>query len=222
MTGTAPPTRARAVATLARRALRAELAMWRSLLHWVTRRPVAAQPDAEPFGYAAPLTPMLGAFIGVSAVEVPILDLILSRTVPWPSVRVGAAVLGAWGLLWMIGTLVGLRRNPHVVSGSGLRVRYGPTVDVTLRWPDIASVRTHRRTPPGNRTVELERTDSAAVLSIGVNGQTTVDVVLRHPMVLPPSAGGPVDELRLHADDAAGLVAAAHRQLAGAAREHAG
>jgi hypothetical protein len=60
-----------------------EAGIWRSLYHWLTRRRSATDPDAAPFGYASQVTPLLLAFIFLSALEIPILPLLL----PWPAVR---------------------------------------------------------------------------------------------------------------------------------------
>jgi hypothetical protein len=55
-----------------------ELGLWRSLFRWVLRRPVAGRGE-HAFGYAGLLTPVFVAFIVVSAIEIPIVHLIL----PW-------------------------------------------------------------------------------------------------------------------------------------------
>jgi hypothetical protein len=58
-------------------------------------------------------------------------------------------------------------------------------------------------------TVQCEQTAAGAVLSVAVGRQTTVDIVLRNPTVLPfpNTKDEPVVELRIYADDPVALVA---------------
>ncbi|MCI0689908.1 MAG: hypothetical protein L0Y54_22115, partial [Sporichthyaceae bacterium] len=132
----------------ARRVLAYELGLWRSLFRWVLRRPVA-EPGAEAFLYAAVLTPVFLAFIGVSAVELPVVHLLL----PWEGVRRVVDVISAYGLLWMVGLLASMRVHPHVISDAGLRVRHGISVDVAIPWEAIATVRARQRSVPTRRAV---------------------------------------------------------------------
>jgi hypothetical protein len=64
------------VTRLLRQALSYELGLWRSLYRWMFRRPLGAGT----FGYASPVTPLLAAFIGVSAIEIR-----STQTTPAPS-----------------------------------------------------------------------------------------------------------------------------------------
>ena len=54
-----------------------EVGIWRSLLLWVTRRVPGQRRGMKSFSYAQQVTPILGGFIFVSAVEVPVVDLLL-------------------------------------------------------------------------------------------------------------------------------------------------
>jgi len=181
--------------TLVRKAVSFELGMWRSLYRWILRRPPAT---GTVFGYAGAVTPIFGVFIGMSIVEVPILHLIL----PWPTVRFISLMLGAYGVFWMVGLLASMRVNPHLVDDSGLRIRYGLSVDLTVPWDHIAAIRKRYNTLPMGRTVRVE--DGA--LHVAVSNQTSVDVVLREPTVFAPSKGEHVREVRIHADDPDALV----------------
>jgi hypothetical protein len=185
------------------RLLAHERDVWRSLYRWIARRPPVS--DGEPFPYAGAMTPVLWAFIGVSAIEVPAVHLLL----PWDAVRRVALVAGVYCLVWMVGMLAALRVHPHVVDRAGLRVRNGLSLDVRVPWEQIAGVRHRMRALEGMRHVQVDGDGAARALSVGVGSQTNVDVVLREPMVLPvrQAAGEPVAELRLYADDARRLVA---------------
>lgn len=210
MTATDQRTRRTGALSLARRAVAYELGMWRSLFRWILRRPLAPTPGAAVFGYAGVVTPIFGVFIGLSAIELPILHLIL----PWETVRLVADALGFYGLFWMIGLLASLRVHPHVVGDPGLRIRYGTTVDVTIPWEAIAEIR-HRYRSPQGRTIQREQTDSGLILHIAIAHQTSVDVVFRQPTMipLPRGASEPVTELRFYADDPGTLVARAREHL---------
>lgn len=199
-----------AVLPLARRVVSYELSMWRSLYRWIFRRPVASGAGAQAFRYAATVTPLFIVFIAVSAIEIPILHLLL----PWENVRRICDVLGVYGLLWMLGLLATMRVHPHVVSDSGLRIRHGATVDVTIPWDAIAAIRTRNR-PATRRAVQFERTESGLVAHIAILSQTNVDVTLRRPTTvpLPKGTGEPITGLHFYADDPSALVARARECL---------
>ena len=50
---------------------------------------------ARGFSYHRPVLMVLWIFIGLSAFEIPIIDLIVHR---WPPVRIAMLVLGIWGV----------------------------------------------------------------------------------------------------------------------------
>jgi Bacterial PH domain len=186
------------------RAVRYELGIWRSLAVWLLRLPTVP-PGARGHRYAGAITPLMIVFIAVSAIELPILHLLL----PWETVRLIGDVLSAWALLWMVGLLAALRVHPHIVSDEGIRVRYHFSVNVLVPWAAIASVRSRGRMLERSRTVQCEQSSSGLVASVAVGKQTTVDLVLREPTVLnlARAGGEPVVELRFYADDASALVA---------------
>lgn len=183
-------------------AVRYELRIWRSLGVWLLRRPTVP-PGTRGYAYAGAVTPMLLVFIALSAVELPVLHLLL----PWEAVRLLVDLLGIWGLLWMIGLLAALRVHPHLVTDDGIRVRYGSSVTVTVPWSAVAAVRSRGRMLEKSRTVQYGQTPAGLVASVAVAKQTTIDLVLREPTVLSGIADKPVIELRLHADDPKALVA---------------
>jgi hypothetical protein len=204
---TAAPT---PVSTLARKVVSFELGVWRSLYRWTTRRP-RGPAGAETFGYAGPATPLIWAFIGLSAVEIPVAHLLL----PWQTARIVVLVVGVWGLTWMFGFLASLKTYPHLVEGTGLRIRYGTTVDIAIPWDAIASIGVRHRNLPRSRTVQLSRSDSGPVLLVGISSQTNVDVVLRDSVTVPlPKGSEPITAVHFYADDARALVGGARQHLA--------
>jgi hypothetical protein len=180
-----------------------EVRLWLALFRWILRRPAPVPAGSTLFHYSGAVKMILVALLFVSAIEIPILHWML----PWEPVRVASLIIGFYGLFWMVGLLATMRVHPHVVSPAGLRIRNSITLDLLIDWADITVVRVRPRSlPPGGQT-QVEN----GVLSLGMAGGTTVDVVLARPLVVPvrKTRGAPVTEIRFHADDADGLVAAA-------------
>ena len=197
----------RAVLNVLRIVVVFEIRMWRSLYRWIFRRPVATGPGAEPFTYAGLQTPLLVVFIAVSAIEIPVLHMLL----PWEAVRFVVDLLGVYGLLWMIGILAMVRVHPHVLSDEGLRFRYAAGVDATLPWSAVAAVRERGRGLEKGRSIQV----IDGVLHVVMVKQTNVDVTLREPTTVTWAKGrsATVTEVRLYADDPRAFVARA-RELA--------
>ncbi|GAA4586892.1 hypothetical protein GCM10023107_04130 [Actinoplanes octamycinicus] len=180
-----------------------ELRLWAALYRWVFRRPVPIEPGAQRFTYHRAVNLILGVLLVVSAIEVPILHLI----VPWEPVRLAALAIGVYGLVWMVGLLATMHVHQHLVGPSGLRIRNSLTLDLPLRWDQIAAIDVRRRSmPPGGQT-QLED----GVLSLGMASQTSVDIRLTEPLTVPvrKTRGESVSQIRFHADEPEALVAAA-------------
>lgn len=202
---------------IARFAVEFESRMWSSLFRWIRRAPVA-EPGATPFAYSRRLMPILGVFIAVSAIEIPIIDLIL----PWTTVRIVVASLGVYGLIWMIGLVAMIRINPHVVGESGLRIRGGSNgLDVTIPWDYIASIHAFTRGLKAG-DLQVDHVGDEVILSLGVLKETNVDIRFRHPTILEIHKGDtePLREVRIAADEPDALVTLA-RQYQAAARSAA-
>ena len=214
---TAPLRWARAVARLLVRVVRLEVNIWVSLYRWVCRRPARLPPGTATFGYGAAAAPPFWVFIGISAVEIPILDLLLP-TLTWRLVGLG---LGLWGLLWMLGLLASMYVYPHLVGPDGIRVRSGFGVDHRIDWADVAEVRIRRDQLPGSRTVQSTAAAEGTVLHVTVSSETTVQVVLATPRTarLPKSGPTEVAVIAAWTADPAGFLAAARENLVRAGAE---
>ena len=187
-----------------------EIGIWRSLFLWVTRRVSGLRPGVQAFSYSKDIVPIMGAFIFVSLIELPVVHVLL----PWDTVRLVVVVLSIWGLLWMIGLLASMKVFPHLLDDAGLRIRYGTSADVRVPWEAVASVTSRRHSAPTRQTVQVERGDDGAVLSVAVLKQTKVDVVLHRPTAIAlPGGAEEITEVRLYADDPRGFVAAARERL---------
>ena len=127
----------------ARRVLMLELRIYASIGRFVARRP-AIPRGAAGFGFHKPVVTILIVFIVLSAVEIPIVDLIVH---PWPVVRVALLVVGIWGVTWMIGLLCAYVMRPHTVGPDGIRLRGGLETDLAFSWDDIVSVARNPRLP---------------------------------------------------------------------------
>ncbi|NUT20425.1 MAG: PH domain-containing protein [Hamadaea sp.] len=185
-----------------------EVRMWHALIRWIARRP---PKGGRPFRYAAPVVPIIWTFIVLSAVEIPIVDLLL----PWKSVRIVMLALGAWGVTWMVGLLASMYVNTHAIGDEGITVRNGLTVDFFVPWEAIAEVRVNKRPLQSSKTVHFDQTSAGPALSVAVGSQTAVDLVLAEPHVvrLPSGDSEPLAEIRINADDPAAFVAEAREHL---------
>lgn len=198
------------VIALIRFAVRFEIALYRSLFRWITRRP-DVPAGAVGFAYIGGVAALLWGFIGVSAVELVVLHVLL----PWETVRLIADILGVWGLLWMLGLAASYKVYPHVVSESGLRVRNGHTTDIVIPWDAVATVGTRERGRERSRAVQIDRDDESTVLNVVTASRTNVDVKLSQPFVVPLRKGEEtVTEIRLYADDSRELASQVRNHLA--------
>lgn len=196
---------------LTERFVRLEIGIWRSLVLWLARRTPGAGPGVQSFAYAREVSPVIGAFIFVSLIELPVVHLLL----PWETVRLIVLVLSVWGLLWMIGYFASVRAFKHLLDDRGMRVRYGTTVDIPIPWEVVASVNRRRGGVPKGKTVSVERGDDGAIVSVAVMKQTRVAIVLTRPTRLElPDGAQDVSEVRCYVDDPAAFVAAARGRLA--------
>jgi hypothetical protein len=187
----------------ARWLIRFEIGIWRSLFLWATRRVAGMRPGAEAFAYHRQIAPIIGAFIFVSAIELPVVHLLI----PWDTVRLVALFLSVWGLLWMIGLLASMKVFPHLLEADGLRVRFGAHVSVLVPWEAVESVAARRRSVESGRSLQVED----GVATVPVMKQTRVDVALREPVRVGEDE---VREVRLYVDAPKTFVPAARERLA--------
>ncbi|WP_431075265.1 hypothetical protein [Microbacterium phyllosphaerae] len=188
------------------RAWIAELRVYSSIARAIARRP-AIPRGGTGIGYHRPVLTVLFIFIGLSAVEIPILDLIVH---PWPAVRIPLLILGIWGVTWMAGLLCAMLMRPHSVGPDGIRVRSGLEVDVPVRWADIASIAIVRRVdepkqPRITGSEYAERMQDETNIEIELERATSI----RLPGLAPKGGTHRVDRIRLWADEPRAFLDAA-------------
>jgi hypothetical protein len=195
---------------LARRAWWYEIHGYQSIYRFVFRRP-KVPPGAVGFSYHGPVLLMLWVFIVVSAIELVVLDLIVRR---WEPVRLPLFVLGLWGLLWMVGLLLGMLTRPHAVGPVGLRVRSGAEVDIPLSWDDVESMARRGVTGQGKQPGVTVDEDGRATLHLRMQNETNLDVTLKRPLELRmPHGPETVTRVTLYADDPGAFLQEVRRYL---------
>jgi len=168
-------------------ALKLEITLYRALGRWIVRRP-DVPAGTEPIGYSRLVAPMLWLWIFGSAVEVVVLDVLLSRW--WTPLRVPLLVLGVWGLVWMLGMMAAYRVRPHLLGEDTLQVRDGIHARVDVPLERIAAVRSVEHELPGLlRSVHVEGEEPGALLLVGVGSRTNLELVLTEPTTLQTPRG---------------------------------
>lgn len=196
--------------SLARRAVRYEIGIWRSLARWAARRPdVPRDGTAAAFAYRGPSVAPVLAFFFLSLGEVVAVDLLVPW--PWEWLRVLLLAAGCWGTLWMLGLLAAYTVHPHVAGPSGLRVRHGLALDVHIPWDAVSGARRSFGSRDG-RGIQLDGDTLYAVHA----QQYTVELTLSRPVpaTLPRGGDAEFTTLRFHADDAEALVTAVRSRTA--------
>ncbi|WP_158716276.1 hypothetical protein [Blastococcus sp. Marseille-P5729] len=199
---------------------RAVLMEWRgykSIWRQLARRPrVPAGMRAHDYHRA--IAPMLTVFLLVCAIEVVVVDIMVHR---WPAVRLPLLLLGIWTVAMMAGQLCGVLSRPHAVGDDGIRVRYGPEIDVPLSWATIDSVELRSRTRR-DKEPALTTAEGRTTYHLRVADQTNLDITLEEPTTIRlPHGTERVDVIAVYADDPKAFLADV-RRVAGAPESRQG
>ncbi|MFC6013903.1 hypothetical protein [Nocardia lasii] len=183
------------IARLARGFVRLEVDVWVSLGRAITRKPDTA--GGVPIRYAGAVSAFLWAFVVVSAVEIPAMHLLI----PWAPVRIVALVLGAWGLLWILGTLAGHHMYSHLLTDEQLRVRYLRRTRLDIPLTAIRSVHPELRAYDGTKSLQLTGPTSDT-LAVTVGSSTNIRLTLTTPHTFhTPHGDFTATAIALWADD---------------------
>ena len=167
--------------------LRFELALYRSLVRWVARRP-DVPPGTTAIGYSRLVVPLLWMWVFGSTVEVVVVEVVLRHIdQPWAAaLRVPLLLLGIWGVAWMLGMLASYRVRPHLLSDTDVKVRSGPRTWLTVPLDAIDSARRVEHELPGViRTLHVD----GPVALVGVSSRTNLELVLARPTTVLTSGG---------------------------------
>lgn len=190
------------VPELIKRLIHLELGIYASIWRVISRRP-ATPPGATGFAYHRPVLTVLVVFIVLSAVEIPILDLIVHR---WPLVRVFVFILGLWGLTWMVGLLCAMLMRQHSVGPEGIRIRNGIEIDISLLWRDIAQVEIAASVADGKAS-RVSKELGIVELSLRIANETNILITLEGPVEvklpgkLPGGGTHRVERVRIWVDE---------------------
>lgn len=181
------------------RAWAMEIHGYQSIYRFVFRRP-RVPTGAVAFTYAAPIMSILVVFTVLSAVELVVVDLVVHRWVP--TLRVPLLVLGIWGLVWLIGLLLGVLTRPHAVGPDGVRVRFAADLDIPVSWDDVHSVARRKRTQQDGEPALTVDDDGSATLQVRVGDETNLEIVLERDVTVRTTRGPQVvRRIALYADD---------------------
>lgn len=183
---------------LAKRATLMELRGYQSIYRFVFRRP-RVPTGATPFTYHQPILAILIVLVVVSAVEMVVVDVIVSR---WTYVRIPLLVLSVGGLVYMLGLLFGMLVRPHAVGPEGINVRSGSEIDIPLSWDDIASVTRRKHVIQDRQPKVTLDDDGRATLHLRIHNETNIEIGLERARALRlPHGTEVVDAVALYADD---------------------
>jgi hypothetical protein len=195
---------------IARRAVTMEIGIWQSLYRFIFGRPRVPR-GAVGFTYHRQVWTILMIFIGLSAFEIPIIDLIVHR---WPFVRIAFLALGIWGLTWMIGLALGFVTRPHAVGPDGIRVRNGAETDVPLPWDGVESVSLDKQSDEAKAPRVTVDDQGKRTLWMRMQNETNIEVALeRTTAIRLPSGTETVDVVRFWVDEPRDFLAEVRKYI---------
>ena len=147
-----------------------DLTVWRSLFAWVTKRSMV-EPGAIELPYIRAIRTILWVFVGLSAIEVPIMDLILR---PWPWIRYPFLALGIWGVVYMIGFVAAYEKLPHTLTSDALTLRAGPLAEYSIPRHLISAIKLDQQSYESNKSRQILGNRFALLMA----GSTNVTVEL--------------------------------------------
>lgn len=193
-----------------RRGSAMEAAGWRSIGRALAGRPRVPR-GASRFSYDRPVRTILIVFLVLSAIEIPLIDLLV-HPIPW--LRWPLLALGVWGVLTMLGMLLGYLTRPHAVGPEGIRVRHGGEVDIDLPWQVVASVERRRHSLSGAPQLSLTGEGEEQTLNQVIQDHSDIQITLEEPTLLRlPHGDVTVGAVRISVDDPVAFLDAVRRHM---------
>lgn len=193
-----------------RRGSEMEMAGYRSIWRSISRAPQVPE-GASGFRYDKPIRTILVVFIVLSAVEIPLIDLLV-HGIPW--LRWPFIALGVWGVVTMLGILLGYLTHPHAVGPAGIRIRHGGEVDIDLPWDVIASVERRKHALTGAPPLSLTGSIDEQVLNQVIQDHSEIEIALEEPVLLRlPQGEITVSAVRVSVDDPAAFLDAVRTHI---------
>lgn len=191
-------TRTQKLGRMLKHAVVLELAIYRVLYVFIFRRP-RVPAGWQGFRYSQPVLTILIVFLVLSAIEIPVIDMIVHR---WLWIRIPLLMLGIWGVTWMLGLLISFVVRPHAVGPEGLLIRNGLDRDIVIPWSQVEKIERHKRVAESSQDPKLFIEDGKAVYLLRMNTDTSIDLHLNTPLTIPRWNGDlTVDVLGIWADD---------------------
>ena len=131
--------------------------VWLALFSW------RGKPDVPQgmrgFGYHRQVNPLIATFLVLQAIEIAVVDLIVSH---W-SERAALVLLalGLWGALFLIALMKAFHRNPILLGERHLRVRSGSLIDESVPLAAIGGI----ETAIAQEALKADNVLNAAILS---------------------------------------------------------
>lgn len=141
---------------------------------WLGRRGRDREPEASLVAYQDGIGALVFVMLLSSAVEVVLVDLLLS--VLW--MRLLALTLGLLALLCLLSFVVALRAYPHRVSAGALTIQYGACFELSIPLELVGTVTERKAMISQKRTAEVRD----GVLTVPVMGVTNLVVTLDSPI----------------------------------------
>jgi len=195
----------RRLGPVAARLIVGEPKIWAAIFIWISG---SSRRDARSFHYAASsnLGPMLFVVLCLIVLE-GVGGGLLARLAPWPWLSPVLIVVSLYAAIWITGIHASLRAFPHLVTKSGLLLRYGVLGEAWIPWTEFDGVVKEMRTSPGGMD-GLSFKDGVATLAVG--GKTALTVRRRTPGMVKGflREGSGIREIRVAADDPDALLVA--------------
>lgn len=165
------------------------------------RRHRDAAPGDRLLAYGGRLRGILGSMIGISIVELAIVEFL----VPWTWLRWTLLILGVYGLIWVLGLAASAYTRPHLLDAERLRLRMTIFADIavplgTLSQVGGGGIASHQR--------GVEAGDGK--LAVSVLGLSNMSLTFAEPVEVDCGKAGrhAVRKVRFYVDDPEAATAA--------------